>query len=108
MSSSTMSSSIPSIPEFYRDKCIFITGATGFMGKALIEKLLRSCPDIKTLYLLVRPKKGKEPEQRIEEIISSKVIKAIKEFLVTDILQTLGSLSGGNILKTMKNIYDRH
>jgi FlaA1/EpsC-like NDP-sugar epimerase len=35
-----MSSSIPSIPEFYRDKCIFITGATGFMGKALVEKLL--------------------------------------------------------------------
>ncbi len=80
-----MSSSIPSIPEFYRDKCIFITGATGFMGKALVEKLLRSCPDIKTLYLLMRPKKGKEPEQRIEEIISSKVINAIK--LITDILQ---------------------
>lgn len=73
-----MSSSIPSIPEFYRDKCIFITGATGFMGKALIEKLLRSCPDIKTLYLLVRPKKGKEPEQRIEEIISSKLFNKLR------------------------------
>ena len=43
------------------------------MGKALVEKLLRSCPGIKTLYLLVRPKKGKEPGQRLEEIISSKV-----------------------------------
>jgi hypothetical protein len=29
----------------------------------------------------MKPKKGKEPEQRIEEIISSKVINAIREFL---------------------------
>lgn len=66
-------SSIPSVPEFYADRGIFITGATGFLGKVLLEKLLRSCPDIKGLYLLIRPKKGKEIQERLEEIFDSKV-----------------------------------
>jgi len=65
--------SIPTIPEFYAGRSIFITGATGFMGKILVEKLLRSCPDIKCLYLLIRPKKGKETQERLEEILESKV-----------------------------------
>ncbi|CAC5417207.1 FAR [Mytilus coruscus] len=79
VSTSTMESSVPSIPEFYRGKGIFITGATGFMGKVLVEKILRSCPEVKTLYLLVRPKKGKEPVQRIEEIVSSKLFNTLRE-----------------------------
>lgn len=32
---------LSSIQEFYKDVTIFITGATGFLGKILLEKLLR-------------------------------------------------------------------
>lgn len=64
---------IPSIPEFYSGRSVFITGATGFLGKILVEKLLRSCPDIKCLYLLIRPKKGKDSQERLEEILESQV-----------------------------------
>lgn len=32
------------ISRFFDGKSIFITGATGFIGKQIIEKLLRSCP----------------------------------------------------------------
>lgn len=32
--------------EFYKNKNIFITGGTGFLGIALIEKLLRTTPDV--------------------------------------------------------------
>lgn len=62
------------IPEWYAGKNIFITGSTGFMGKVLVEKLLRDCPDINCLYLLIRRKKGMEPAQRKEEYFSSEVL----------------------------------
>ena len=35
-----------SIEDFFSNKNIFITGATGFVGQALIEKILRSCPKV--------------------------------------------------------------
>ncbi len=78
-SPSSSSSSMPNyeitseIIEFYRGKSIFITGATGFLGKALIEKLLRSCYHLEKIYVLVRGKKGKTPMQRADEITDCKV-----------------------------------
>ena len=62
-----------SIPTFFRGKSIFITGVTGFMGKVLLEKLLRSCPDLGLCYVLVRPKRGVQPKDRIKRILDCKV-----------------------------------
>lgn len=62
-----------SIAEFYRGRTVFITGATGFMGKVLVEKLLRSCPGVEHLYLLMRPSKGKDVSARLQEFIDNQV-----------------------------------
>lgn len=59
--------------EYYAGKSVLITGATGFMGKVLVEKLLRSCPEVKALYLLVRPKAGQSMQQRVSEMLTCKV-----------------------------------
>ena len=48
-------------------------GATGFMGKILIEKLLVSCPGIGNLYLLIREKKGKSFEERFDTLFKDDV-----------------------------------
>lgn len=61
------------VQEFYRDASIFITGGTGFMGKMLIEKLSRSCPHLKHIYLLIRNKKGKDVNERIDAIFEDRV-----------------------------------
>ena len=61
------------IAEYYTNKSIFITGGTGFIGKVLIEKLLRSCYDLKTIYVLVRNKKGQNPQNRLNELLHCKV-----------------------------------
>ncbi|XP_070509159.1 putative fatty acyl-CoA reductase CG5065 [Chironomus tepperi] len=61
----------PSIPEFYNGKSVFITGGTGFLGKILVEKLLRSCKGIENIYLLVRSKKGKNVTERLDELTHS-------------------------------------
>lgn len=43
------------------------------MGKILIDKLLRTCPGLENLYLLVRTKKGKDVHTRVEEIFDDPV-----------------------------------
>lgn len=56
-----------SISDYYAGKTIFITGGSGFMGKVLVEKLLYSCPDVKELMVLMRPKRGKSATQRVND-----------------------------------------
>lgn len=55
------------VRSFYTGKNFFITGGTGFVGLCLIEKILRSIPDVGKIYLLMRPKKGKEISERLQE-----------------------------------------
>ncbi|CAL1688894.1 unnamed protein product [Lasius platythorax] len=66
------------IQKFYAGKSILITGSTGFLGKMLVEKLLRSCSDISTMYLLIRPKKDKCPEIRLDDIFENPLYDRLK------------------------------
>ncbi|XP_071651510.1 putative fatty acyl-CoA reductase CG5065 isoform X2 [Temnothorax longispinosus] len=66
------------IQTFYAGLAIFITGGTGFVGKILTEKLLRSCPDISTIYLLIRSKKDKSPESRLDEMFEKPLFDRVK------------------------------
>jgi len=66
------------VQEFYKNATIFITGGTGFMGKMLIEKLSRTCPQLKHIYLLIRNKKGKAVNERIDAIFEDRLFKRIK------------------------------
>ncbi|XP_067213507.1 putative fatty acyl-CoA reductase CG5065 isoform X1 [Linepithema humile] len=68
-----------SIQRFYAGQSIFITGSTGFLGKTLVEKLLRSCPDISKIYLLIRSKKSKDPKIRLNELFESPLYNRLKE-----------------------------
>ena len=64
--------------EFYRGKTVFITGATGFMGKVLVEKLLR-CTLVSKIYVLIRPKKGVRSKQRLEDLLAGKIFDRIRK-----------------------------
>lgn len=61
-----------SMSEIYRDGTILVTGSTGFLGKTLIEKLLRSCP-VKNIVILVRSKNGLTTTQRVAGIYKQAV-----------------------------------
>lgn len=61
------------LSQFYANKNILITGGAGFIGKLLIEKILRSCPDVKGIYLILRHKKDTNPETRLENVLKNPV-----------------------------------
>ncbi|XP_073965495.1 putative fatty acyl-CoA reductase CG5065 isoform X1 [Choristoneura fumiferana] len=69
----------PSVTEFYAEKNVLVTGATGFVGKVLVEKLLRSCPNLSTVYLLLRQKRGISGEERLRELCSNKLFSHLRE-----------------------------
>ncbi|XP_030040993.2 fatty acyl-CoA reductase wat [Manduca sexta] len=66
------------IQTFYNDSTIFITGGTGFLGKQLIEKLLRSC-NINKIYILMRSKKGSPVMERLRQCIKDSVFELLRE-----------------------------
>lgn len=72
------------IASFYRGRSILVTGSTGFMGKVLVEKLLRTCPGITNIYLLMRPKKGNDVRTRLMELVNSTVSESEMYFVMTN------------------------
>lgn len=62
-----------SIKSFYRNACILVTGGTGFVGKVLLEKLLRTCDSLQCIYVLLRSKRGLSSEERYHELIQNPV-----------------------------------
>ncbi|MGH9274302.1 MAG: SDR family oxidoreductase, partial [Acidimicrobiales bacterium] len=67
------------IPEGLAGKRIAITGGTGFLGTALIERLLRCVPGCQ-LVLLIRPGKRSTVEQRAKrEIFSNNAFDRLRE-----------------------------
>ena len=72
------------IPEGLDGKRIAITGGTGFLGTALIERLLRCVPGC-TLVLLIRPGRRSTVEQRAKrEIFSNDAFDRLRATLGKD------------------------
>lgn len=65
---------------FYQGKNILITGCTGFVGKVLLEKILFSLPQIKKVFVFIRPKKGSLVQERFrKEILDSLIFDRLKQ-----------------------------
>ncbi|KAL2930231.1 Fatty acyl-CoA reductase 1 [Bienertia sinuspersici] len=68
-----------SITEFLGGKTILVTGATGFIAKILLEKILRIQPNVKQLYLLIRATEAKSAKARIQvEVLGKDVFKILR------------------------------
>ncbi|KAJ3618305.1 hypothetical protein MTP99_006314 [Tenebrio molitor] len=65
------------INNFYNNQNILVTGGTGFLGKVLVEKLLRST-DVASIYVLTRPKKGQDAQTRFDEIFNTPLFARVK------------------------------
>jgi alcohol-forming fatty acyl-CoA reductase len=68
------------LAEAYRGKAILLTGGTGFLGTALVEKILRSLPELGRLYLLIRASREKSAASRFEkDVLGSAAFSRLRE-----------------------------
>ena len=75
-----MSSNYLNVKEFYKGKTILISGCTGFLGKIILEKLIRTCSDFKTIYVMILKKQGTTLDARMKkEIYDSQLFKYLFE-----------------------------
>uniref|UniRef100_A0A0A9A7A2 Fatty acyl-CoA reductase n=1 Tax=Arundo donax TaxID=35708 RepID=A0A0A9A7A2_ARUDO len=62
------------------NKTVLVTGATGFIAKILVEKILRMQPGVKRLYLLVRAADQASAEKRVRsEIMQLPIFQSLRE-----------------------------
>ncbi|GJQ78019.1 hypothetical protein Trydic_g2368 [Trypoxylus dichotomus] len=71
----------------------FVTGGTGYMGKTIIERLLRAF-DVKKVYVLIRFKKDKSPEVRLQEIFANPLFKKVRDLRGDQILEKCVVIAG--------------
>ncbi|GAB4859755.1 hypothetical protein Ancab_011233 [Ancistrocladus abbreviatus] len=69
-----------SILQFLDKKSILVTGGAGFLAKIFVEKVLRSQPNVKKLYLLLRAPDSNSANQRLQnEVIGKDLFKVLKQ-----------------------------
>lgn len=69
-----------SVVQFLENKTILVTGATGFLAKIFVEKILRTQPNVKKLFLLLRAADTKSATQRLHnEVIAKDLFRVLRE-----------------------------
>ncbi|XP_038214633.1 putative fatty acyl-CoA reductase CG5065 [Zerene cesonia] len=77
------------VADYYAGKSVFITGATGFLGKLFVERLLYNCKDIEAIYILIRSKKGEGVERRLQNIFDVPIFDKLKEVRPNDLKKVI-------------------
>lgn len=94
------------ITKFLRGKAFLITGATGFLGKVLIEKMLRTAPDVNKIFILIKAKNKEHAMKRLKnEILNADIFKSLKQvhgksyqtFMLNKLVPVVGNVCESNL-----------
>ncbi|RYF09686.1 MAG: NAD-dependent epimerase/dehydratase family protein, partial [Deltaproteobacteria bacterium] len=61
--------------------CVLLTGATGFVGKVVLHRLLRQTPAVRRIYVVIRSKSGKSVEARWQQVLASPCFAGMQQAL---------------------------
>ncbi|KAL1315093.1 hypothetical protein HN51_041876 [Arachis hypogaea] len=76
---------VGSVLQFLEDKTILVIGATGFLAKIFLEKILRVQPNIKKVFLLLRAGDAESAALRLHnEILGKDLFNLLKENMGTN------------------------
>lgn len=73
------------LTSFYEGKSILLTGSTGFLGKVILEKILRSFSNVEKIYLTVRASGSNE--QAMKDNAYNRYKNEIKDSQIFDALK---------------------
>ncbi|KAL2895669.1 Fatty acyl-CoA reductase 2 [Bienertia sinuspersici] len=94
------------IVKFLRGKAFFVTGATGFLAKVLIEKILRTVPDVGKIYVLIKAKDKEVAFRRLKnEIMYTEIFKCLQQihgksyetFMLSKLIPVVGNICESDI-----------
>ncbi|KAK1367385.1 Fatty acyl-CoA reductase [Heracleum sosnowskyi] len=94
------------IIDFFGGKKLLITGATGFLAKVLVEKILRKMPEVDKMYLLIKAKdKEAAMERLMKEIVNTKLFECLREkqgtffkkFILSKLVPVVGNMCETNL-----------
>ena len=58
-----------SVRDAFAGRTVLLTGVTGFVGSLVLEQLLRTCPEIAKIYVIVRQKHGVSGQDRFHKMV---------------------------------------
>ncbi|XP_034242356.1 fatty acyl-CoA reductase 1-like [Thrips palmi] len=67
------------VPDFFVGRTLLLTGATGFLGRLVLEQVLRTCPDVEKVYVVMRPKRGLAVQERLRVAISDPLFDRLRK-----------------------------
>lgn len=80
------------VADYYRGKVVLLTGATGFLGKLYMVKLVRL--GVKELIVIVREKKGVQPKERMVKILEKEKLFKVHGLGEKQYMKTLTVIAG--------------
>src|SRR4051812_29673136 len=72
------------------DSHVLLTGATGFLGQATLEKLLSAHPDVR-VSVLVRPRGATYAQRRFDGLLRKPVFRTMRERIGEDELRRIAA-----------------
>jgi len=72
---------MPPLEEIFRKRRIFLTGATGFLGKVFLMLLLKWHPELERVFILIRGDKKSSLGRFHREILDSPAMAPLREYL---------------------------
>ncbi|KAL2228298.1 fatty acyl-CoA reductase 2 [Sesamum indicum] len=94
------------IVKYLRGKTFLLTGATGFLGKVLVEKMLRTAPDVLKIFVVIKAKNKEAASERLRnEIMHAELFTRLKQihgksyqaFMLSKLIPVVGNVCETNL-----------